>query len=118
MTTSCGSGFRCDLVGAALVGAASAAILLATTAHAQPPDEPQVTVQSLAPDLHLLFGAGGGQVAGNVLALTGADGVVVVDTGFPVFVPKYRAAIAELGGGVGQRDAGERRPVGDARTRG
>jgi glyoxylase-like metal-dependent hydrolase (beta-lactamase superfamily II) len=49
--------------------------------------------------LHLLFGAGGGQVAGNVLASIGAGGVVIVDTGFRAFVPKYRAAIAELGGG-------------------
>lgn len=81
---------------AVLVGAALAAT---TTAFAQPPDEPAVTVESLAPDLHLLFGAGGGQVAGNVLASIGADGVVIVDTGFPAFVPKYRAAIAELGGG-------------------
>jgi glyoxylase-like metal-dependent hydrolase (beta-lactamase superfamily II) len=47
----------------------------------------------------LLFGAGGGQVAGNVLASIGADGAVIVDTGFPAFVPKYRAAIAGLGGG-------------------
>jgi glyoxylase-like metal-dependent hydrolase (beta-lactamase superfamily II) len=72
---------------------------LAATAFAQPPDEPEVTVQSLAPDLHLLFGASEDQVAGNVLASIGADGVVIVDTGFPAFVPMYRAAIAELGGG-------------------
>ncbi|HEY7671038.1 MAG TPA: MBL fold metallo-hydrolase [Gammaproteobacteria bacterium] len=73
--------------------------VVAASAAAQPPEAPEVTVQSLAPDLHLLFGAGGGQVAGNVLALLGADGVVIVDTGFPAFVPKYRAAIAALGGG-------------------
>jgi glyoxylase-like metal-dependent hydrolase (beta-lactamase superfamily II) len=79
------------------VGAALAAI--SSTALAQPPGEPEVTVESLAPDLHLLFAAGGGQVAGNVLASIGADGVVIVDTGFPAFVPKYRAAHAELGGG-------------------
>jgi glyoxylase-like metal-dependent hydrolase (beta-lactamase superfamily II) len=77
------------------VGAALAAI--SSTALAQPPGEPEVTVESLAPDLHLLFAAGGGQVAGNVLASIGADGVVIVDTGFPAFVPKYRAALAELG---------------------
>jgi glyoxylase-like metal-dependent hydrolase (beta-lactamase superfamily II) len=49
--------------------------------------------------LHLLFGASEDQVAGNVLASIGADGVVIVDTGFPAFVPMYRAAVAELGGG-------------------
>jgi glyoxylase-like metal-dependent hydrolase (beta-lactamase superfamily II) len=74
------------------------ACVLIASAGAQPPAEPEVEVESLAPDLHLLFGAGGGQVAGNVLASIGADGVVIVDTGFPAFVPKYRAAIAELGG--------------------
>jgi glyoxylase-like metal-dependent hydrolase (beta-lactamase superfamily II) len=80
---------------------AAACVLAATAAgaNAQELGEPQVTIRSLAPDLHLLFGAGGGQVAGNVLASTGADGVVIVDTGFPAFVPKYRSAIAELGGG-------------------
>jgi glyoxylase-like metal-dependent hydrolase (beta-lactamase superfamily II) len=75
------------------------ATALAASAAAQPPDEPQVTVESLAPDLHLLFGASDELVAGNVLASIGADGVVIVDTGFPAFVPKYRSAIAELGGG-------------------
>jgi glyoxylase-like metal-dependent hydrolase (beta-lactamase superfamily II) len=79
----------------ALIGAC----VLIASAGAQPPAEPEVTVESLAPDLHLLFGAGGGLAAGNVVALIGADGVAIVDTGFPAFVPKYRAAIAELGGG-------------------
>jgi glyoxylase-like metal-dependent hydrolase (beta-lactamase superfamily II) len=49
--------------------------------------------------LHVLFGSGGGQAAGNALASIGTEGVLIVDTGFPPFVPKYRAAIAELGGG-------------------
>jgi glyoxylase-like metal-dependent hydrolase (beta-lactamase superfamily II) len=73
--------------------------LLAAAAVAQPPAEPTVTSQAIAPDLHVLLGAGGGQVAGNVLASIGAQGVLIVDSGFPVFVPKYRAAIAQLGGG-------------------
>jgi cyclase len=77
----------------------TAAGMLATAAAAQTPAEPQVTVESLGSGLHLLIGAGGGQVAGNVLASIGADGALIVDTGFPVFVPLYRDAIAELGGG-------------------
>jgi glyoxylase-like metal-dependent hydrolase (beta-lactamase superfamily II) len=79
----------------ALVGAA----VLAQSAAAQLPEEPEVTVESLAPDLHVLFASRTGLVAGNVLASIGVDGVVIVDTGFPAFVPNYRAAIAELGGG-------------------
>jgi glyoxylase-like metal-dependent hydrolase (beta-lactamase superfamily II) len=72
---------------------------LAAAAAAQQPNEAAVTAEPLAPGLHLLFGAGGGQVAGNALASIGMQGVLIVDTGFPAFVPKYRAAIAELGGG-------------------
>ena len=72
--------------------------MLAARAGAQG-DEPKVTAAQLAPGLHLLFGAGGGQVAGNALASVGTAGVLLVDTGFPAFVPHYRAALAELGGG-------------------
>jgi glyoxylase-like metal-dependent hydrolase (beta-lactamase superfamily II) len=73
--------------------------VLAAVAAAQESDEARVTVEQVAADLHLLFGAGGGQAAGNALASIGADGVLIVDTGFPAFVPGYRTAIAELGGG-------------------
>jgi glyoxylase-like metal-dependent hydrolase (beta-lactamase superfamily II) len=45
-----------------------------------------------------LYGAGGGQSSGNVLALLGDGATLVVDTGYPQFVPKYRDAVAELGG--------------------
>lgn len=62
-------------------------------------DQPTVTVEPLARGLHLLIGAGGGQSAGNAVASIGADGVLLVDTGFPAFVPHYRAAIAARGGG-------------------
>lgn len=64
------------------------------------PREAAVTSEEIAPGVHVLYGAGGGQAAGNVLALLGADGAVVVDTGYPQFVPKYREAIAALGGGA------------------
>jgi glyoxylase-like metal-dependent hydrolase (beta-lactamase superfamily II) len=81
-----------------------AALLLATcfaaTSIAQePPREAAVTTEPLAPDLHVLYGTGGGQVSGNVLALITAQGTLVVDTGYPVHVPKYREAIATLRGG-------------------
>jgi glyoxylase-like metal-dependent hydrolase (beta-lactamase superfamily II) len=98
----CGSGFSRDLVLESrlkpLLQALAGVTVLVGAAAAQPPDEPEVTVEALAPDLHVLFGAGDDLVAGNVLASIGADGVVIVDTGFPAFVPKYRAALADLGG--------------------
>jgi glyoxylase-like metal-dependent hydrolase (beta-lactamase superfamily II) len=74
-------------------------LVLPGSAIAQERDEASVSAEQLAPRLHLLFGAGGGLVAGNVLASLGPLGVLIVDTGFPAFVPKYRAAVAELGGG-------------------
>jgi cyclase len=49
--------------------------------------------------VRVLRGAGGGQAAGNVLALLGRGRVLVIDTGYPQFVPKYREAIARLNGG-------------------
>jgi len=64
----------------------------------EPPREATVTTEQLAPDLHILFGAGGGQSSGNVLALLGTEGTLVVDTGYPQFVSKYREAVAALGG--------------------
>jgi glyoxylase-like metal-dependent hydrolase (beta-lactamase superfamily II) len=79
---------------------AAAQLLLGAAVAQEQPREATVTTQQLAPDLHVLFGAGGGQVAGNVLVSLGEQGALVVDTGFPVFVPKYREAIAALGGGV------------------
>ena len=81
------------------IATASLLILCAATSHAQaPPPDTAVTTEPLAPDLHVLYGAGGGQVSGNVLALFGPDGTLVVDTGYPQFVPKYREAVAALGG--------------------
>jgi cyclase len=82
-----------------------AAMLLATACGTavraqEPPREAAVTVEELKPGLHVLRGAGGGQAAGNVLALLGPRGVLVIDTGYPQFVPKYREAIARLNGGA------------------
>jgi glyoxylase-like metal-dependent hydrolase (beta-lactamase superfamily II) len=64
----------------------------------EPPAEPAVTTEQLSPDLHILFGAGGGQASGNVLALLGPQGTLVIDTGYPQFVPLYRDNVARLGG--------------------
>ena len=54
-----------------------------------------ITTQRLADDFHVLFGVGG-----NILVSIGANGVLIVDDQFPQMVPKYRATIGELGGGV------------------
>ncbi len=84
---------------AALLFAACSTAAMSWAASAQaPPREPAATVEQIKPGLHVLYGAGGGQVAGNVLVLLGATGSLVIDTGYPQFVPKYREAIAELGG--------------------
>jgi glyoxylase-like metal-dependent hydrolase (beta-lactamase superfamily II) len=53
----------------------------------------EITVQTLAPGLHVLFGAGG-----NVAASIGEQGVLIVDDQFPQMVPRIREAIAALGG--------------------
>jgi glyoxylase-like metal-dependent hydrolase (beta-lactamase superfamily II) len=83
----------------------SFAALLATTCMAaavaqEPPREAAVTTEQVKPGLYVLRSAGGTQVAGNVLALFGDDGVLVIDSGYPQFVPKYREAIADLHGGA------------------
>jgi cyclase len=76
------------------------ACCLGVAALAQPPPrEPAATSEELQPGLHVLRGAGGGQVSGNVLALFDDDGVLVIDTGYSQHVPKYRDEIARLGGG-------------------
>jgi glyoxylase-like metal-dependent hydrolase (beta-lactamase superfamily II) len=72
-----------------------------TAAGAQePPREAAVTSEQVQPGLHVLYGAGGGQVSGNVLVLFGDNGSLVIDTGYPQYVPKYREEIAKLGGGA------------------
>jgi glyoxylase-like metal-dependent hydrolase (beta-lactamase superfamily II) len=54
-----------------------------------------ITTQKLADDFHVLFGVGG-----NILVSIGEQGVLIVDDQFPQMVPKYKATIAELGGGA------------------
>jgi len=51
-----------------------------------------IETQQVAEDLYVLYGAGG-----NMLVSIGNQGVLMIDDQFPEMVPKYRAAIAELG---------------------
>jgi len=71
-----------------------------TAAAQEPPREASVTTEQVKPGLHVLRSAGGTQVAGNVLALIGDGGVLIIDSGYSQFVPKYREAIATLHGGA------------------
>jgi len=52
-----------------------------------------VTVETLEPGLHVLFGAGG-----NVLVSIGNQGTLMVDSQFAEMLPKIRQSIRELGG--------------------
>jgi glyoxylase-like metal-dependent hydrolase (beta-lactamase superfamily II) len=76
-----------------------ASLCLVGAASAQEPARPAVTSEQLRPGLHVLYGSGGGQVSGNVLAVTSAQATLVVDTGYAQLVPQYRDEIAHLGGG-------------------
>ena len=81
----------------------SRAWLLAPAGIVAVPGLAQVTAEQLATteirteqvgdNLFVLFGLGG-----NIAASVGDQGVLIVDTQFPELVPKYRAALAELGG--------------------
>jgi glyoxylase-like metal-dependent hydrolase (beta-lactamase superfamily II) len=53
----------------------------------------EIRTEQVGEGLFVLFGLGG-----NIAASIGDQGVLIVDTQFPELVPKYRAAIAELGG--------------------
>ena len=106
LVTSAGFGRRrvrsrfARLETACLTALTSAQLGLGAAVAQEPPPEATVRTEQLAPGLHVLFGAGGGQAAGNVVALIGAAGALVVDTGYPQFVPKYRDEVARLGGGT------------------
>jgi glyoxylase-like metal-dependent hydrolase (beta-lactamase superfamily II) len=77
-----------------------ASLVLGTAGAQDPPRPATVTSEPLQPGLHVLYGSGGGQSSGNVLVLFGAEGSLVVDTGYSQFVPKYRDEVARLGGGT------------------
>ena len=80
------------LVGAALVGAAPAFAQVDNLVE-QMRTTP-ITTQKIADNFHVLFGVGG-----NIIVSIGSNGTLIVDGEFPQMVPKYKAKIAELGGG-------------------
>jgi cyclase len=53
----------------------------------------EIRPEKVGDNLYVLFGVGG-----NIGVSIGAQGVLIVDAQFPEMVPKYRAAIRELGG--------------------
>jgi cyclase len=83
---------RASLVASALVVAAPAFAQLENLAE-QLRTTP-ITTQKLADRFYVLFGVGG-----NIIASIGDNGVLIVDGQYPQMVPKYKATIAELGGG-------------------
>jgi cyclase len=54
----------------------------------------EVTTETVAPGIHVIFGVGG-----NILASIGDQGVLMVDSQFPEMIPRITAAISDLGGG-------------------
>jgi cyclase len=57
-------------------------------------DSVEITVETVASGIHVLYGAGG-----NIVASVGSQGVLIVDDQFEKLVPKVKAAINDLGGG-------------------
>jgi len=53
----------------------------------------EIRTEQIGDNLYVLFGLGG-----NIAVSIGAQGVLIVDAQFPELVPKYLAAIRELGG--------------------
>src|SRR5688572_13735393 len=53
----------------------------------------EIRTEKVGDYLYVLFGLGG-----NIAVSVGTDGVLAVDTQFPELVPRYLAAIRELGG--------------------
>jgi glyoxylase-like metal-dependent hydrolase (beta-lactamase superfamily II) len=74
--------------------------LAAGSALAQPADLDEqlrttpIRPEKIADNFYVLFGVGG-----NIVLSIGESGVLLVDAQFPQMVPKYKAAIGELGGG-------------------
>jgi cyclase len=80
--------------------AALFALTCMTAAAAQePPRAPGVSHKALKPNVFVLRSDGGTQVAGNVLAIVGDNGVLLVDSGYPQFVPKYREVLGAFSHG-------------------
>ncbi|MBD3647657.1 MAG: MBL fold metallo-hydrolase [Pseudomonadales bacterium] len=56
-------------------------------------DDPEVTAEQVADDLHVIFGVGG-----NIAVSIGEDGVLIVDDQFPQIMPQIKDTIEDLGG--------------------
>jgi cyclase len=84
----------------AVTGSMALIFAAAAVSAQERPAPPTVTSEQLKPNVHVLRGSGGGQAAGNVLVLLGERAALVVDTGYPQFVPKYQEAIAARNGGA------------------
>jgi glyoxylase-like metal-dependent hydrolase (beta-lactamase superfamily II) len=74
-------------------------LVAAGVAGAQDFDQAVIRVEPVGDGLYVLFGEGGNVIAGNMLVSIGDEGVLLVDDQVPGMTPKYKAAIAELGGG-------------------
>ena len=84
----------------ALWGTCFLLVTAAAAAQPPPPREAGVAFKPLKPNVFALRSEGGTQVAGNVLAVIGEKGVLLVDSGYPQFVPKYREVLGMLHGGA------------------
>ncbi len=62
-------------------------------AYGMDPANAQITTETVAPGIHVLFGIGG-----NVIASIGDQGVLLIDSQFPQMIPRIKAAISDLGG--------------------
>lgn len=56
-------------------------------------DNAEVTSETVAPGIHVLFGVGG-----NVVVSIGEQGVLMIDSQFPELIPRLEAKIEEFGG--------------------
>jgi len=77
-----------------LAVAAALVILVGLPFVSQSQPAAEITTEEVGENMFVLFGRGG-----NILASIGDQGVLTVDSQFPDMVPKYRAAVAALGGG-------------------
>ena len=79
---------------------AGAIALAAGAANAQNFATASIVTESIGDGLYVLFGQGENVIAGNMLVSIGEQGVLVVDDMVDGIVPKYKEAIADLGGGA------------------
>jgi len=74
-------------------------VIAGGVAGAQDFDQANIRSEQIDDGLYVFFAEGAGVIAGNMLVSIGDDGVLVVDDQVPGMVPKYQAAIGNLGGG-------------------